>query len=1049
VSPSAGPTASSPTQSPSLSPTVSPSEEPTSSPSGGRTYIPSASPTGSPVPSEGPTPSPSNIQSEFPSSSSWPSGPPSFFIPAREYNVSAEPSDRPSYIPSTSPTYASSQPTLIPTGDGERAPSESPSSLPTESLSPSASCPYEPILLSPDQSVEFATPPITILSRDNETVTFEVSQTITDGTLCLVGTYYESPTTNRLVCPIKESASPGVLGTYTAVCDNGKANVALYIFDEIFSTSSTDNVPTECYPVASGERTIKYDFIVPCSLSYDCPPPQTLMCEDVLPYISKEDFELAGQLQNWVFAVEGEDVNGNHFILLSENHPETFRTFDVPRDAFSVKFEIELFEQSGWSGTDLFYLRINDNYLDIGPFDIETNDHGNITGYYYNDVHASVEGLGPGRRKVALVIPMTWYTSGRLTLGMQIITSAAIVGIDKVELSPECTPLLYPSDSPSERQSESPSAYPNDQPSAGPHGEPTSSPSVTPSDLLSTGPTLYPSATPSDVPSALPSAVYSAGPSSGPTPSPSGNPTFVLPSSNPSSLPTARPTGDDERAPSESPSSLPTESLPPTESCPTEAILIDSEGLVDFASPPIAILSRDNETVTFEVRQTFTDGTLCLVGTYFESPTNNRSVCPVEDSVAPGVIGTHTAICHAGEAHVEVFIYDAMFSSSANANVPDECYPIKLGENTIKLVFILPCATWDWCPSVDNLKCTDIQPYIAQGEFESTEETATWIFAGEGEGSSGNHFLLLDGGHSETFSTFDIPTDGASVEVEFELYEQNGWSVDDMFYLRINDNYLDLGPFDSVAVEASSNDYFNDIYVATQGLSASRSKVFLTIPSTWFGDYGRLTLGMRIILSTPSASVGIDKFKLSATCGVSSVSAAASASTSASTTPSCTEGGMGDIMSTHFEHGLPDTATWTNALISEWDSWLNGGTTYGGKFLGRIATADNLEIGMDIAVDSNPITTPYIQLEFDVYTIDYVQPAYRLELKVRVDNVHEYATSTIYLWQCLRWMNHVHTYFLHLLCFLGFPNTNCRWVIRTYGLVTCFKVQLKEKLSFQ
>jgi hypothetical protein len=91
-------------------------------------------------------------------------------------------------------------------------------------------------------------------------------------------------------------------------------------------------------------------------------------------------------------------------------------------------------------------------------------------------------------------------------------------------------------------------------------------------------------------------------------------------------------------------------------------------------------------------------------------------------------------------------------------------------------------------------------------------------------------------------------------------------------------------------------------------------------------------------------------------------------------------------MSTHFEYGLPETVTWTNALISEFDSWwtspVNGGTTYGGKFLGRMAQADNLEINMDIAVDSNPSTTPYIQLDFDVYTIDYVQPAYQLELKV-------------------------------------------------------------------
>jgi hypothetical protein len=399
---------------------------------------------------------------------------------------------------------------------------------------------------------------------------------------------------------------------------------------------------------------------------------------------------------------------------------------------------------------------------------------------------------------------------------------------------------------------------------------------------------------------------------------------------------------------------------------------------VNFASPPITILSQDNDTVTFEMRQSFTDGTLCLVGTYYESLTNNRLVCQVEDSVAPGVIGTHTAVCHAGKAQVEVFIYDTMFSSSGNATVPDECSPMEPGENTIKLVFVLPCATQAGCPSVDNLilKCTDVQPYITESDFEPGE-IDKWFFATDSESPTGNHFLLLDGSHAETFRTFDIPTDGSSMEVEFELYEQNGWSADDMFYLRINDNYLDLGPFDS---EESSTDYFNDIYVATQGLSDSRNKVFLTIPSTWFGNYGRLTLGMRIILSTPSVSVGIDNFKLSATCGVSS----ASASTPSSPSPSCTEGGMGDILSTRFEEGLPGTATWTNALISEWDSWsVSGGTTYGGKFLGRIATADNLEIGLDIAVDSNPSTTPYIQLEFDVYTIDYLQPAYRLELKVR------------------------------------------------------------------
>jgi hypothetical protein len=437
---------------------------------------------------------------------------------------------------------------------------------------------------------------------------------------------------------------------------------------------------------------------------------------------------------------------------------------------------------------------------------------------------------------------------------------------------------------------------------------------------------------------------------------------------------------------------------------------------VNFRTPPITIVSRGNDTVTFEVSQTITNSTLCLFGTYYESQTNSF-VCQVEDSVGPGAVGTHTAICHGGEAHVELYIYDEMVSSSGNVNVPDECYPVEPGENTIKLMFILPCATWDWCPSLDNLKCTDVQPYITEGDFESAGEIENWIFATEGAGGpTGNHFLLLDGSHTETFSTFDVPTDGSSLEVEFELYEQNGWSVDDIFYLRINTNYLDIGPFDSASVEESSNDYFNDIYVAIQGLYESRNKVFLTIPSTWFGEYGRLTLGMRIILSTQLASVGIDNFKLSATCGVSSASAA--------TTLSCAEGGTGDIMSTHFEDGLPETVTWTNALVSEWDSsWtstVNGGTTYGGKFLGRMATADNLDIGMDIAID--PSTTPYIQLEFDVYTIDYVQPAYRLELKVRTMwmRVPYYMRTGCTCGQCIRdgRIKYINSY---IACFC-FPN---------------------------
>jgi hypothetical protein len=574
---------------------------------------------------------------------------------------------------------------------------------------------------------------------------------VTVGTLCLVGTHFES-FINGSVCAVEDSVGPGASSMYTAICYDGQAYVELYIYDEIFSNSSSDNVPAECNPIRSGENTIKYEFMVPCSLSYDCPTPPDLMCEDVSPYISEEDFESVGELDNWTFAAGGV-ASENHFILMDESHPETFRMFDVPIDASAVKFEIDMFEQSGWGSTDLFYLRVANSYIDIAPFDIDAN--ASSTGYYYNDILADVEAVGPSRNKISLVIPATWYSSGRLMLGMRLISSTARIGIDNVKLSPDCT-----------------------------------------------------------------------------TPA----------------------------------------TLPPTESCPTEAVLIDSERFVDFATPPITILSQGNGSVTFEVRQTITNGTLCLVGTYYESPTNNRSVCPVEDSVAPGVVGTHTAICHAGEAHVELYIYDAMFSNSGNAYVPEECNPIEPGESTIKLVFSLPCATWNWCPSVDNLnlKCTDVQPYISESNFESAAVLENWIFATDSESPTGNHFLLLDGSNTETFRTFDIPTDGSSVEVEFEVYEQNGWSVHDMFYLRINDNYLDLGPFDSAAVEASSTEYFNDVYVATQGISASRNKIFLTIPSTWFGDYGRLTLGMRIILSTPSASVGIDNFKLSATCGADS-----------------------------------------------------------------------------------------------------------------------------------------------------------------------------------
>jgi hypothetical protein len=305
-------------------------------------------------------------------------------------------------------------------------------------------CVNDPSLVTMTGTQKFATIPIQILSQDTIEVKFSVMQSWLDHPACYVATDYLS-TTSSPTCERVDNVAPGEIDTYTAMCNNGVAQVTLYVHSSDFDATDDDaTVPERCDPVGEGQ-TVSYTFDIPCGVeegSAACEPTPELTCTHFASQIiSSEDFETAEQAQSWLFASTGSATS----LDLGADSPEVSKTFEVPMDSSEIMLEFDFDESADWASDDEVFIRINGVYLDLMSY-ISGTSEGTKTGTF-GDLAASVTTSG-NNHNVQLTIPDTWYPVGRLTLGFKVSTSVPeTVGFDNVVLSSFCAVNLSVSSS--------------------------------------------------------------------------------------------------------------------------------------------------------------------------------------------------------------------------------------------------------------------------------------------------------------------------------------------------------------------------------------------------------------------------------------------------------------------------------------------------------------------------------------------------------------------------------------------------------------------------
>lgn len=354
--------------------------------------------------------------------------------------------------------------TLSPSGSPSESPSDSPTRLPSAqpsrapvqhspSSAPSYDCIPELVYTPSGDATSYSAPPIKILKQEGDNVTFAVSQTWSDDKVCLIATDYVSATDGLHTCDPRDGVPSGEFAVYTAKCVDGVTVITMFVQDSIFAATSTvDSVPDRCSPIASNEpSTVSYDITIPCEIESE-------LCEEDVPpvcdgtndmVIIAEDYGSA-TTESWLYGLEG--TLGSTTFVYSDSGEAT-RSFAVPKEASALIVQLVFHELQGLENATI---RIQGTYLNLGFFEV-TSVEAPRTGFL-GDIRATVTAVDATSNQVQLIIPSSWYTSGRLTVAIGSGIGVTEFGIDAV-CSETSAPTTTPGSTPAPQQS-APSATP-------------------------------------------------------------------------------------------------------------------------------------------------------------------------------------------------------------------------------------------------------------------------------------------------------------------------------------------------------------------------------------------------------------------------------------------------------------------------------------------------------------------------------------------------------------------------------------------------------------
>jgi hypothetical protein len=324
-----------------------------------------------------------------------------------------------------------------------------------------------------------------------------------------------------------------------------------------------------------------------------------------------------------------------------------------------------------------------------------------------------------------------------------------------------------------------------------------------------------------------------------------------------------------------------------------------------YGSNPIHIEAQNGSTVSFNVDQTWKDGSVSWISVMYETSAGDME-CAQNTNIVEGT-GPYTVLCLKGVAEIAVFVRDSTFSGLADiyGQIPPACEASKESEDKYKHVmffFTIPCTTsdLDFCPkeslcpdsvaaSVTDAAALDDQ----EDDFHLTTNVITCGVAHEEKFDTPGDVESWDNGVDTTIEgvgsflgrfghenpmvqkTFVIPTAATKAVLSFTFMDIQG--------VVHNGDKVEIGIQNSWMQVDLTNDamqYHKDAEVLVQNknkyalqleVSAETNAytINIEIHSTWWTNHGNtLPIGFRVTTakSIEEESYGISDFSLGVEC---------------------------------------------------------------------------------------------------------------------------------------------------------------------------------------
>ena len=367
--------------------------------------------------------------------------------------------------PTASPTKL---PTFSPTASPSKAPTDAPTLVPTWSAALDDAVCVQEALLEADSTEEgknglYSTNPIQIVDQEGSIVSFKVDQTFKEGgSVNWVSVFYQK-SDGAKTCP-QTTQLEGSTEEYRALCDNGVAEVALFVYDISFQNLQKDitgEIPDMCKPGTDPAQKVMFVFSVPCDKTDDDFCGENL-CPDSEPDIAARDdrqdgfklmenavscetkhvetFETAGEAESWEF---GERYNGGTKFTsfmgrLGRENPMVAKTFSMPA-ATSATVELDFYDVDGkYEKNDRLLVGIQGVEKEIKLRQKKEQFHGQFS--VVSSEKQKLDGKKNRLYHLKIVIDEKEWAGhgGKLSLSFKVVTTQSInqdsYGIDNVSI---------------------------------------------------------------------------------------------------------------------------------------------------------------------------------------------------------------------------------------------------------------------------------------------------------------------------------------------------------------------------------------------------------------------------------------------------------------------------------------------------------------------------------------------------------------------------------------------------------------------------------------